>query len=297
MLPNFLIVGVAKSGTTSLYHYLKQHPQIFMSSIKEPYFFSFIDQKPNFNGPFDGATNEIIITDLKNYEELFRNVNSEKAIGECSNSYLYFPQSAKNIKKYIPNCKIIIILRNPVDRAYSHYMQSKMIGHENLSFKEAISKEKERLRLNWRWHYQYTSESMYYEQVKRYLELFGKEKVKVYLFDELKNNPFDLIKDIYKFLNVNSNFKPSVDKVYNPSGIVRIRLLQNLAIHENEIKTIFKKIIPTKIRPILKNFIRSANIKKYSMPIDVREYLEDLFTKDIIKTEQLIERDLSIWRR
>lgn len=186
MLPNFLIVGAAKSGTTSLYNYCTQHPEIFMSPVKEPYFFSFINIKPNFKGPYDQKTNEKeIICDIKEYERLFENVNNERAIGECSNSYLYFRNTAKIIKRYIPHCKIIIILRNPVERAYSHYLQHVMLGHEDQTFEVALEKEEERKKNNWRWHYHYVGQGLYYCQVKRYLNQFGKDKIAIYIY--LKN--------------------------------------------------------------------------------------------------------------
>jgi len=294
LLPNFLVVGAAKSGTTSLYHYLKQHPEIYMSPIKEPYFFSFINKEPDFKGPFDEKTNETIITDLSDYEKLFENVDSEKAIGECSTSYLYFPESAMNIKKYIPNCKIIIILRNPIERAYSHYMQSAMIGHENLSFEEAIKKEDERKKLNWRWHYYYTAQSMYYEQVKRYFDIFGREKVRVYLFDDLKKEPLELVKKMYGFLEVDNNFVPKVI-IKNKSGDVRLKFVMNFLWKPNKLKNFAKLFTTKRFRASIYNFVINNTIKEYSMNKEIKEKTKILFNDDIHNLQNLINKDLSKW--
>jgi len=121
-LPTFLIIGAAKSGTTSLWHYLRQHPQIFLTRHKEPNFFILEGlELPPFSGP---AAPEILykkiykysVTDIDSYRTLFQEVSQEKAIGEASVPYLYFPQAADRIKKYIPDVKMIVVLRNPIDR-------------------------------------------------------------------------------------------------------------------------------------------------------------------------------------
>lgn len=268
-----------------------------MSPIKEPYFFSFINKKPNFKGTFDEKTNKEIITNIKDYKKLFVNVTIEKTIGECSNSYLYLPESANNIKKHIPNCKILIILRNPTERAYSHYMQSVMIGHENLSFEEAIKKEEERAQLNWRWHYQYVGQSMYYEQVKRYIDFFGKDKVRVYLFDELKNKSLDLMKKIYEFLDVNDNFTPNLN-IYNKTGLPRNKVLHKFLRYDNFIKDITRHITPSKFRANIFRFIENKNYTRKSIPpmdSSTKKMLLNKFKSDVLKLQELINIDLTDW--
>jgi len=298
LLPNFLLVGAAKSGTTSLYHYLKQHPEIFMSPVKEPFFFSFINKKPYFKGPFDQKTNEEIITSLDEYKNLFQGVNDEKAIGECSNSYLYFQDSAAHIKKFIPECKIIIILRNPLERAFSHYMQAVMIGHENLIFEEALKKEKERLKVNWRWHYQYVGQGMYYHQVKKYLEIFEMQMVKICFFEDLIHNPKDFMKKIYQFLGVQSEFVPELDKIYNRSGLPKNRFVHKFLRDSNLIKEITRPFTSTTMRGKLYNILSVINYDFKNKPIinkETRKYLADAFKNDSLKLQNIINRDLSAW--
>jgi len=139
-LPNFFIVGAAKAGTTSLYNYLKQHPDIYMSPIKEPNYFAkdidinlfrkdykktaLIDTQKYFSKPKLEELHLAFITELEDYIKLFQKVSNEKVIGETSVSYLYSKVAAKEIKKLVPDAKIVIILRDPIERAYSHYLMN-----------------------------------------------------------------------------------------------------------------------------------------------------------------------------
>lgn len=296
-LPNFLVVGAAKAGTTSVYNYLKQHPEIYMSPLKEPFYFSFIDAKPSFKGPYDEKTNKEIITNLSDYEKLFESVNWEKAIGECSNSYLFFRQSALNIKKTIPDCKIIMILRNPVERAYSHYLQSIMLGHENLSFKDAIKNEQVRKKENWRWHYQYVAQSLYYEQVLQYYDIFGEQKIRVFLFEELKSDALKVMKNIFEFLEVDSSFKPVIE-IHNATGLPKNKILHKFLSYDNWIKDITKPFTSSKLRGKIYNLILLKNYdykKKNKLDDELRKELNIVFKDDIMKLEKLINRDLSNW--
>ena len=297
MLPNFLVVGAAKAGTTSVYQYLIQHPQIYMSPIKEPYFFSFIDSKPAFKGPYDDKTNKTIVTKIEDYEKLFENVVNEKAIGECSNSYLYFKYTAENIRKMIPACKIIVILRNPADRAYSHYLQSIMLGHEKLSFKDALQNERVRKEKNWRWHYQYIGQSMYYEQVLQYYNCFGGENVKIFLFEELINAPMKLMENIFEFLRVDSSFEP-VTKKHNATGLPKNNMLHKFLSYDNWIKNITRPFTSSKLRGMIYKMILSKNYNyknKTKLDDGLKKELKLLFKEDIIKLEKLTNRDLSNW--
>lgn len=144
-VPNFFIVGAAKSGTTSLYHYLKQHPEIYMSPVKEPkYFLASINKFPH-NGPGDIEVDKKIIRTWDEYLKLFSNASVEKCIGEASCGYLYYCELvAPSIKRISPEAKIIIVLRNPVERAFSAYCYLFREGRETLSFEEALKIEEER---------------------------------------------------------------------------------------------------------------------------------------------------------
>jgi hypothetical protein len=210
-LPNFLLVGAAKSGTTSLYYYLKQHPEVYLSEIKECKFFSRMTG--NYKGPGDEEDlNKQIIKTLDDYKLLFTNVNHEKAIGDISPDYLYYyGESVKNIKTILgDNVKIIVILRNPVERAYSKYLHNVRECFETLSFEEALNEENARKRKNWGWGWYHTSTGFYYKQVKAYLDNFN--QVKVYLYEDLKNDSPKLMKNIYEFLGTDVSYKPDTPR-------------------------------------------------------------------------------------
>jgi len=298
VLPTFLVVGAARSGTTSLYHYLRAHPDIYMSPAKEPHFFPFINATPDFRGPYDARTNEEIVTDFAEYRALFGGVRGEKAVGECSNSYLYFHRTASVIKEHIPRCKIIMVLRNPVARAYSHYLQAYMIGHEDLSFEEALRSEAEREKLNWRWHYQYVKQGLYYRQVKSYLDVFGRDSVRIYLFDDLAANTARVVADIYSFLGVDSSFVPPVEQVYNQAGTPRSVFLHRLFRHANPVKRVARSLLPQRVRAAIHDALARVNYAPSGRPEmsdNVRAHLRELFREDIADLASLIEMDLSHW--
>ena len=186
-LPNFLIIGAAKGGTTSIAEYLKQHPQIYISPIKEPFFFSLEGQKPSFCGPGDQHAFSLAVTDIADYRQLFEGVKNEVAIGEASTTYLYTSHSAEKIYQYIPQVKLIAVLRNPVERAYASYLHLVRDGYETImDFSEALNQEQQRIHDNWMllWHYKQVG--FYYSQLKHYFNRFNPQQIKVYLYDDLK---------------------------------------------------------------------------------------------------------------
>ena len=200
-LPNFLVIGAAKAGTTSLYYYLKQHPEIFLPFQKELKFFAF-----------EGETFGNAINNIEDYKEQFRDTKAETAIGEISPVYLCLAsKSAPKIKHYLPDVKLIAILRNPVERAYSHFLfrASKSLNAEPLQdFKQAIMEEERRLKEGYSYHFMYKNTGYYYQHLKHYFDLFPKEQIKIYLYEDFTQNTNLVLQDIFRFLNVNDNFLP-----------------------------------------------------------------------------------------
>jgi len=297
-LPNFIIVGAAKSGTTSVDQYLRQHPEVYMCPQKEPYFFSFVNKKIDFKGPYDSIMKDVIVTDFNEYVSFFNNVTDQKAIGECSNSYLFLTHSAEEIKKYIPDCKIIIILRDPVERAFSHYAQHVMIGHEKLTFEEAIEQESYRKAAGWRWHYQYLEQSMYYKQVKVYYDIFPKENILVLFFDDLKKDPSLFMKEIFEFIGVSPMVEGIDFKVYNKTGMPKSRLLHNFLYSKKFFKKLLGFFIPEQFKIHIFKTIYELNMDYTAKPKlseETRKKLKEYFKPDIKKLEQLLNKDLSNW--
>lgn len=293
--PNFLIVGAAKSGTTSLFNYLTQHSDIYIPEVKECRFFSQLPK--NYKGLGAEFFPNSGITDERVYFNLFSE-HEDKVCGDISNDYLYYyEKSIKNIKKYLGNeIKIVIVLRNPIDRAYSNYMHHIRDGWENISFEQALDDEKRRIEENWGWSYHYVKTGMYYYQVKAYLDNF--RHTKIYLFEELKSKDI-LLKNLYAFLEVGFTKELKDNTEYNVSGYPRNKLIHNLLNKDNAIKKIIKPVLNSilpkgSIQTVVSN-IQKKNLISVAMKNDTRKRLKNVFEDDISKLSNLIEMDLSHW--
>ena len=293
--PNFLVVGAAKSGTTSLFNYLTQHSDIYIPEVKECRFFSQLPK--NYKGLGAEFFPNSGITDERVYFNLFSG-HEDKVCGDISNDYLYYyEKSIKNIKKYLGNeIKIVIVLRNPIDRAYSNYMHHIRDGWENISFEQALDDEKRRIEENWGWSYHYVKTGMYYYQVKAYLDNF--RQTKIYFFEELKFKD-SLLKDLYAFLEVRFTKELKDNKEYNVSGYPRNKLIHNLLNKDNAIKKIIKPVVNSilpkdSIQKIVSN-IQKINLINVAMKNDTRKRLKNVFEDDISKLSDLIGMDLSHW--
>ncbi|RKY80403.1 hypothetical protein DRQ07_05510 [candidate division KSB1 bacterium] len=294
-LPNFLIVGAAKAGTTSFFEYLAQHPEVYVPFCKEPHYFS-------------NAPHPKLAENDEEYEKLFDGVKNEKAIGEASVTYLADPEAPFKIKNLIPDVRIIIFLRNPVNRAYSAWWQMYQLGYDNLDFQGVLEAENQRdtsekFRSECPVHYtfyQYFKNGLYFAQVKRYFELFGEDKVKVYIFEEAVKNPEHICRDIFKFIGVNPGFTPEF-KVYNASQVARFKKVQKiLANPPGFIKKGFDSL-PIGLKQTIYKPLKSLywlNTKKQSRPVldkNLKEELMKRYLPDIKKLEGLIGRNLMIW--
>lgn len=292
VLPNFLIIGAAKAGTTSIAQYLNQHPQIYISPIKEPFFFSFEGQDINFSGPGDRESLRLAITRFQEYEKLFENVSNETAIGEASTSYLYTPQTPKRIRQYLPNVKLIAILRNPVDKAYSSFLHQVREGFEPLdNFSEALKYERVRIRENWMYFWHYKRNGFYYENLKRYYELFPQSQIRVYLYSDFKKDPLKFMQSLFTFLDVDLAFEPDFSIRYNISGIPRSRILHHLMTESKIVKRLLKPLIP---RP-MRQKARKVNLAKPKLNDELKSQLINEYREDIMNLQNLINRDLSEW--
>jgi len=280
MLPNFIVAGAPKAGTTSLYHYLKEHPQIFMPSVKEPNFF--------------GENNYCY--SLEDYKNLYSGVVNEKAIGEASPIYFASKKAPYTIKKLIPECKIIIVLRNPVERLFSAFIFSKLSGFNKGSFEKFLLAGSKSYG-QWYNLANMINEGLYYEHAKRYIDIFGTKRVKINTYEELTDNPLRLIESIYNFLGVDPSFVPNIKEKYNVGAEEIIPDLNWFVVKPNIIKSILKPFIPERYRKnAIKRFL-GLNVKPMKKNITSRSknFLLNLYYEDIIKLERLINRDLSNW--
>ena len=287
MLPDFIIVGAPKAGTTSLYHYLMSHPQVFMSEPKEVNFFS--------SGEISNQGlyyNDYLVKNLADYENLFASATSEQAIGEGSVSYLFYPQTPAKIKSVIPNVKIIILLRNPVERGFSHYLMDYRLGFVGSPYDEIVYQtgSHENIHL---YYQQYVELGLYYEQVKRYLELFGKAQVRIYLQEDLRTSTDKVIQDLYEFLGVDVSFSPHTEREHNVFSMPKNRAIQKL--YSNQV---VRSIVSMLFSDTLKEQIINLLFETKNKPVlnkKVSDYLHQIYSSDIEKLENLICKDLSNW--
>lgn len=307
-LPDFLIVGAAKSGTTSLYHYLEQHPEVYFSPVKEPLFFCSVNEsqasleKELYPLPLDK-----VVRNFDDYKALFSAVNDEQAVGEASVYYLLdHKKTIKNIKQYLPQwqqLKIIIILRNPVDASFSHYQMytqylKNFRGHKDvLSFEESLDAEAQRIKDGYmalspfHWFF-------YYEQVKDYMDNFA--NVRIFLQTDLRDDPDRLIADIFDFIGVDNTFVPDFKtERYNVSGVPRSGFLYRFLISDGIIRKMLRPVLRLFLSPKRKQWllqkIWQKNLKKISMEPEIRKRLIALYRDDIQRLEKLIDKDLSAW--
>jgi hypothetical protein len=239
--PNFFIVGAAKSGTTSLLQYLRQHPDIFMPAdiaLKEPSYYC------------DTYGVESYAAYLSLF---FKDATTQKWIGEASTPYLTSPESARKIYDAVPDARIIILLRNPVDRAYSLWKWMHAYGYEPIGFfEEALEAEFYSRKDNpdfmrkfqkggstYYWDFLYFHSGLYFDQVKRYVDLFPKKHLAVIIFEEFIERPLQFVRDLYKFLGVDTQFRPEI-KIHNEgvSGYSPMNVNTRLDLQEKYMKDV-----------------------------------------------------------
>lgn len=290
-LPNFLIVGVQKAGTTSIYNYLKQHPQVYMSPVKETSFlerdweqFSEIVQK-----------NPKLIATFEQYCQLFEDVKNEIAIGEASPNYLFhYESSAQLIQRYVPDAKLIAILRNPSERAYSDYLMHIREGIGNRSLSEQIKFSADKSFL--------IRKGFYYTPIKHYLDKFGRDKLQVYLYDDLCKSPVEFMQNFYRFIGVDDKFNPDISFKAQVAQVPKNELVNDILRKKNPLRSsvasILKVVLPVNVRQNIRSQLININSKgkeEVTFSEADRKGLINIYREDILKLQDLIQKDLSSW--
>lgn len=291
-VPDFLIVGGAKCGTTSISRYLSQHSKVFIPKLKECRFLS--GMQPNFKGPGDNVVNNEMITNISDYTSLFNAAKPNQLLCDASVDYLYYyKKTTENIKKYYGknSPKIVIILRNPVKSSFSMYSHLKRDLREKESLEKAIRDQKARLKDNWEWVWQYTDMAKYAESVEYFLNSFDQKKIKIIIFEEFINNIEAEFKDLLDFLELEGE-KINLNRTYNQSGSPKSKILQKLILKKGKIIMALKNIVPS----FIKEGIVNANISKVSITDQDIALLAPYFEKDINQLEKVLNRDLKVWK-
>tara|TARA_B100001758_G_C18411756_1_gene616287 strand:- start:2602 stop:3471 length:870 start_codon:yes stop_codon:yes gene_type:complete len=287
MKVNFFIVGAPKAGTTSLHYYLDEHPEVNMSKIKETNYFSDKEIK-NQNLYYKKRS----IKSLEEYHDLFQRESKDILFGETSPSYLFYRGVASKIKAYNPEAKIIIILRNPIDRAYSHYLMDYRLGLVKSDFADIISK-KYRNKYSDLYFQQYIELGNYATQIARYHKQFSSDKLLILDYNDFTNNTNQVMSRIFNFLSL-SDFKvASINQRYNSAIIPKNRFIKQVYSFIY-LRNIFNRLLPKNI----KDFIHLTFFNKDRIPSlkeETREKLIVIFKKEIENLEVLLKKDYSRW--
>jgi hypothetical protein len=296
--PNFFIVGAPRSGTTAMYEYLKQHPEIFMSQLKEPQFFgSDLIRTPK--APFYRH-------DIKRYLALFAPAGNAKVVGEGSTLYLKSREAASEIKEFSPSAKVIIMLRNPVDLLYSLHSFALNYGSEVIEdFEGALDAETDRKKLlrvpdscEIVDGLFYRERAKFKEPVERYFKVFGQGNVHVIVYDDLRNNTPKVYAETLQFLGVSTDFQPEFNVVHENRRI-RSRALRYIwrrrsgGVH----RVVFEYSPPWLSRRMVKTlkWVYSRPAPRTPINAELRRRLQGEFKGEIEQLSELLQRDLTHW--
>lgn len=293
-LPNFFVIGVSKSGTTSLYEILEQHPQVYLSTVKEPAFFS---NDERYEKGLDWYL-----------ETQFPKAQGFPARGELTPRYLYWGSKvAPRIKEVCGDApRFIAIFREPVSRAYSQYWQAMRLGIEDLSFEDALAAEDQRLRDNpdrFNYHGQvgwlYYRMGLYAEQLKPYFEIFPRESFLFFLMEDLRDDFKGTVRKMFQFLQID----PSVEITElqsNAAAMPRSQSLNHLLRNPSRTKKSWSWLIPYSWRRAIWSSLNRANLKPFDYPPmnpATKAMLYEKYRPSIRQLESILQRDLSHWMK
>ena len=299
-MPHFVVVGAAKAGTTSLHHYLRQNPDVFLPEREEPSFFAFEGEALDFrSSDGTGAAVNRAITNIDAYAALYRDAHPGQVRGDVSPVYLYWPGTASRIRRHSPEAKILAVLRNPVDRAHSAYMHAVREGREPLgNFAAATAAEPGRIAENWGFLWRYQDLGRYAHQVAEYLDVFPRHQVRFLLFDDLQADPIAFMKDVHTFIGAGEGFEPRADVQYNVSGVPRSALLHRLGAGDGPLGPLARRLVPVVGKDRLRRWqarVQARNVRRQSLDEILRRRLLEDFSDDIRRTSALTGLDLSRW--
>ena len=312
-LPNFILAGAGESGTTSLYCYLKQHPQVHMSPVKEPNFFAAADilSLPDFKPVEEGQLSSLLaeierqeclqsqisITKWEDYLRLFQNVRDQVAIGEASVMYLWFPSAAPAIHRTLPRAKLIFLLRDPTERLYTLYLRTLRTGHR-ATFRDWVlqaMQTKPDRRQGMQRHPIPLDCGLYATHLQPFFDVFPREQIRIYLYEAYRADARAVLRDIFGFLGVNADHPIDMSRRYNETVVPRFPGVDRLR-HRILGNASFTAWLPAPVGRALRKFYNRRKAKFALDPAD-RRMVIDYYREEILRAQDLIGRDLSAWLR
>lgn len=287
-LPTFIIAGTAKAATTSLYAYLTEHPDIYMSPVKETRYFAF---EPANTDHFHAGQDRFPVRTFAEYVALFDDVTSESAIGEASPQYIFSRHARRTIREVIPNVQLVFSLRHPAERFYSLHQMNIRNGRDKRNFSEMIREEADHL-----------VKYSYSKALSGWFSDFSAQQIHVLIFRDLKREPQRTLREVFQFLSVDAEFVPNLETKHNVGGVPH-----NLAIHRvlrNARRNKFTKNlaagIPSVLKKQLSQHMKGFEVRNMRHPEGISkadaQFLLELFAEDIHELEELLGRNLDAWR-
>lgn len=291
-LPDFIIIGAAKAGTTALYWYLAEHPEVFMSPVKETNFFAWETDARGTPVYGNMDLHHFPVRSMSAYEKLFAGAGKAAAVGEASPIYLECPTSAKRMQALLPAARIICGLRHPVDRAYSDYLMYLRGRGERLDPRRDLVATARWAQPESHW----MRVSRYHDSLQRYFDAFPRDRIHVFLFDDLKRDPGGVVRETYRFLDVAADHVPDFSTPYNVGGVPANMLLERAFTTAASIRTAVEPWLPKRATSWIRR-IRAANMQPPPrLPAVLRdELVQRHFRDDIARTAELIGIDLDHW--
>jgi hypothetical protein len=297
-IPNFLIIGAQKCGTTALDDALRQHPEIFMSPVKEPFYFVLNGAPPPFTAPSAEYHARLRYTD-ESYLALFAGAGKARAVGEASALYLssYQPErTAANIFAFNPQMQLIALIRHPADRAWSAFQYYRARGFEPLKrFADALAAEATRRNGCDLPDLRYFANGCYYANLKSYFDRFPRRQMRVYLYEEWNQQPQAVLRDIFSFLGVEDRVLIQPQRL-NVTPSYRHLWLHRFLDEPNAARQVLDTILPGRWRSRVYGKLRAYNRRPLpALDLELRRALTERYRGDIEQLQSLINRDLSHW--
>lgn len=287
--PDFLVIGAYKCGTTALHHYLRAHPGLFVPARKEPNYFAFAGAEP----PFDHPAAPGSIRDLATYEGLFMPAPTGAIVGEVSPAYLAVPGACERIRTAAPDVRLVAVLRDPVERAYSDYLMYRRDGMERAaSFRDALDQQAMRDRATDPTS-RYIDTGRYAAQLAPYLVAFPRDRIHVLLHEDLRDHRDQALRGLFEFLGVDPTIEirdQAPSNVSGEPGSVGMRVAYGVRRRVRRLRP----LVPEGIRRRLDARLERQLVRT-PLPDDAAELLIDTYREDVARLADLIQRDLSGW--
>jgi hypothetical protein len=289
--PDFLVIGAYKSGTTTLHHTLRAHPELFVPERKEPNFFAFADEHPGRRPiPHDA------VRDLGTYLALFADARPGQVRGEVSPEYLANDAACANISRHVPDVKLVAILRDPAERAYSDFLMYARDGLEpHTDFGRALDEQAARARRGSPTGF-YVQTGFYGAQLAPYFARFRPDRVHVVIFEQMVRDRPTTLAQLFAFLGVDPGFVPPDDRAYNVSGVPADAATRGVMRLRRRAAPLLRPLVPARAKHAVDRRLQRRLVRP-QMPERERDRLVEVYRDDIEQLEGLLGRSVPEWRR